>query len=107
MSKGNVKATPTEPLGVGYNNWAFQYILREQYDRLKARLLNLVESGSRSDEQCKALKGLVKDFTNQAYYDSLRNMENYLRYFKVIAEGEGQSDYPRLENNSINDFLVQ
>ena len=70
-------------------------------------MLNLVESASRSDEQCKALKGLVKDFSNTAYYECLDRMLDYLKYFKVIAEGENQSSFLPLENKSVDDFLVQ
>lgn len=100
-----VDSVPTVPTS-GYGNWAFQWMLQQEFNFLKARLLNLADSIARDDKQADAIKGLMKDFTNKAYYNSLREIENYARYFKIINEGEAQSNYPNLESESLKELQV-
>ncbi len=101
MSKSEVPATP-EALS-GYNNYAYEPILHQEFNVLKARMLNLVESVARDENHAKSIKGLVRDFVNQAYYGSLRNLRPYLEYFKVI---EDQTDGPpmSLEAGSLDEL---
>lgn len=98
-----VQANP-EP-SFGYNSGAYKWILHEEFNVLKARLLNLAESTSNSKEQTEAMKGLIKDFTNQCYYNSLHKMTSFLEFFNVIDGREGGND-PILEANSLKDVQV-
>ena len=92
-----------------YNNWAFQPILNQHFNRLRARLLNLAETSTRDKTQAEAMKGLVKDFVNTAYYDSIRDVEDFLRDKKVISEPEGQCGGPdaQLTAQSLKDVLYE
>ncbi len=92
-----------------YNNWAFQPILHQHFNRLRARLLNLAETSTRDKTQAEAMKGLVKDFVNTAYYDSIRDVEDFLRDKKVISEPEGQCGAPdaQLTAQSLKDILYE
>ena len=92
-----------------YNNWAFQPILNQHFNRLRARLLNLAETSTRDKTQAEAMKGLVKDFVNTAYYDSIRDVEDFLRDKKVISESEGQCGGPdaQLTAQSLKDVLYE
>lgn len=103
MSKVALQGNP-EPLS-GYNNRAYKWILHEEFNKLKARLLNLAESTATNEQQREAMKGLIKDFTNQCYYSSLHNMEDYLEFFKVIDGRECEPD-PVLEASSLKDILI-
>ncbi len=86
------------------NNWAFEPILHERFNILKARLFNLADSID--PQRSKAVKGLMRDFVNNAYYDSLRAMEDFLREKNVISRGEGQSRYMGLDAKSLDDIHV-
>jgi hypothetical protein len=86
------------------SNWAFEPILHERFNILKARLFNLADSID--PHRSKAVKGLMKDFVNAAYYDSLRAMEDFLREKNVISQGEGQSGYMGLNARSLDDIHV-
>jgi len=92
-----------------YNNWAFQPILNQHFNRLRARLLNLAETSTRDKQQAEAMKGLIKDFVNEAYYPACRDLESFLRDKKVISEGEGleQGSQDRLTAQSLKDILYE
>lgn len=90
---------------VGYNKRAYEWMLHEEFNKLKARLFNLAESSTATKEQSEAMKGLIKDFTNEAYYGSLDKMNHFLNFFKVLDEKEGGS-VPPLEASSSKDILV-
>ena len=60
-------------------------------------MLNLADSITSDPEQRKAIKGLMKDFCNDSYYPLLGEIEDFLRYFKVIPEGGGQQGYTDLD----------
>ena len=72
---------PADSKGVPsrYNNWAFQPILNQHFNRLRARLLNLAETSTRDKQQAEAMKGLVKDFVNEAYFAAIREIEDFCR----------------------------
>jgi len=92
-----------------YNNWAFQPILNQHFNRLRARLLNLAETSTRDRQQSEAMKGLIKDFVNEAYFPACREIEAFLRDKKVISEGEDQCGGPndRLTAKSLADILYE
>lgn len=98
------KSTPTDE--VGYNAWAFEPMLHQEFNVLKARLLNLADSIARDDKQADSIKGLMKDFVNDAYHKSLYSIKDYARFFKVIPEGSDQSNSMALQARSLNDILV-
>ena len=77
-----------------YNNWAFEHITNDKFNVLRARLLNLADSMGQDPGQRKAIKGLMKDFCNQAYYPLIGELKSYLKYFKVLGEGEDGSTTP-------------
>jgi hypothetical protein len=91
-----------------YNNWAFQPILNQHFNRLRARLLNLAETSTRDRQQSDAMKGLIKDFINTAFYDSMHEIEAFCRDKGIISEGEGQcGPQDRLTAQSLKDILYE
>ena len=99
------KTVSTDPF-VGYNEWAFEHMLNQQFNVLKARLLNLADSVARDDKQANSMKGLIKDFVNDSYYKSVRDIADYARHFKIIHPNMGQSTSP-LRAESMEDILVK
>lgn len=101
-------SAPPEPSS--YNNWAFQPILNQHFNRLRARLMNLAESSTRDKQQSEAMKGLMKDFVNEAYFPACRDIEHFLRDKGVISVGEGQcggGPNDRLTTKSLKDILYE
>lgn len=90
-----------EPNSVGYN---IELCLHERFNELKARLLNLVEAAVADTRQCNAVKGLVKDVVNQAYYGSLRMIDAELE-FRGLGDKRGQN-CSALNAKGLSDILV-
>lgn len=91
-----------------YNNWAFQPILNQHFNRLRARLLNLAETSTRDKQQAEAMKGLIKDFVNEAFFPCMREIEDFCREKGVISKGEGQcGPEDRLTAQSLKDILYE
>lgn len=92
-----------------YNNWAFENILHQHFNRLRARLLNLAETSTRDRQQSDAMKGLIKDFCNEAYFPARREMEGFLRDKDVIRFGDPElrEDRNRLNAQSLKDILYE
>lgn len=113
MSHDNIPATafsgtvtPNEP--AHYNNWAHEPILGEHFNKLRARLLNLAETSTRDKQQADAMKGLIKDFVNTAFYDSIHGIESFLRDKGIIQAGEGQCGSANyLRARSLADILYE
>lgn len=91
------------------NDWAFEPILHNHFNKLRARLMNLAEASTRDKQQSDAIKGLMKDFVNEAYYPALRDIEGFLREKGVIPEGINQCGNPAivLTAKSISDYLYE
>lgn len=108
MALGNNSVIPSTPLP-GYNNWAFEPILHQHFNRLRARLMNLAESSTRDRQQSDAMKGLMKDFVNEAYFPALRDMQSFLRDKGVISEREDHAvrSQSSLTAKSLNDVLYE
>jgi hypothetical protein len=85
-----------------YNDWAFQPILHQHFNRLRARLLNLAETSTRDKQQAEAMKGLIKDFINEAYYPSLGAIEDFCRDKGLIKPEDRSNEGP----TSQGDFLT-
>lgn len=75
----------------GYGKYYFSEVLKTQMRRYLARLLNLADANCNSLEQRTAMKGLIRDFSNDAYHKMHREMEEYLKDWKVLNRGEGGS----------------
>ncbi len=99
--------TADPPSVIQYNNWAFEPILQQQFNQLRARLLNLAESSTRDKSQAEAMKGLMKDFCNQAYYACRDQMEAFARDKGIIQKGEGQCQPPVRWAKSMSDILYE
>ena len=113
FSPADLSAVPPQPdVPSSYSNWAFRSILHQHFNRLRARLLNLAETSTRDRQQSEAMKGLMKDFVNEAYYPTCHEIEGFLRDKGVIPRGEGQSVDPlpgthHLTARSMNDILYE
>lgn len=81
-------------------------VLHQYMNQLKARILNLAEVAAPETRQCNALKGLMKDAINQAYYGALRELTDVLRERGHIEPGTGHSPIMGLKANSLADVLV-
>lgn len=91
-----------------YSRWAFQVILNQHFNKLRARLLNLAETSTRDKQQANAMKGLIKDFVNEAFYPCMREMEGFLRDYKVIDPLDGQCGATdHLSAQSLDDILYE
>lgn len=77
----------TEPQNI-YNKFAWEIIVKEKMEVLRARLLNLIDGISGDREQRKALKGLVKDFCNQAYFPLKKELCDFMIDLKVLEKDE-------------------
>jgi hypothetical protein len=98
---------PESPTSHQYNRHAYEPIIHEQYNRLKARLMNLAESTLPAGAQCSAAKGLMKDFLNQAYFETLHNIEPYLTEYGVLdGTDEVRPIYSGLTARNLSDILV-
>lgn len=69
-----------------YNNMAWKNMVQSSIGVLRARMLNLADTSISDKEQRAALKGLMKDFFNQAYYPLLRELESFLVDYNVLPE---------------------
>lgn len=93
-----------------YNNWAFENILHQHFNRLRARLLNLAEASTRDRQQSDAMKGLIKDFINEAFFPARKEIEFFLRDKDVIRPDEPELRHEantRLNAQSLKDILYE
>ncbi len=90
------------PSSLKYN---LEIILNQHINRLKARLLNIAETVAPETRQCNAVKGLIKDVVNQAYYDSVREIHQELDC-RDIEKGMEHCPISPLRANSLADILV-
>lgn len=65
---------------VGINGSIFEYgsIVSVQFNQLKAKLFNLVEASITDKEQREAVKGLVKQFCNQNYSNTVKDLDGWI-----------------------------
>lgn len=81
------------------------YVLHENMNRLKARMLNLAEAVATETRQCNAVKGLMKDALNQAYYDSVHAIRREVELSQDSRSAECLP-IPALQANSLADILL-
>jgi len=58
--------------------WEFETIISTEFNRLKAKLFNLAETTIKEETQLKAFKGLVKDFCNEEYIQTILQMRTFM-----------------------------
>lgn len=80
-------------------HYEYHGITSAQYNQLKAKLFNLIESVSTDKIQQEALKGLVKGFCNIAYTQTIEDLDSWMRNmgFDVEFYAYGSNS---LENNT-------
>lgn len=54
--------------------WAIESTVSDSFNRVKAKLYNLVEASALNAEQSKATKGLIKGFLNDEYRTCVENL---------------------------------
>ena len=64
--------------------------LSDNFNQLKGKLYNLIESSIPDNKQQNAVKGLVKDFCNDVYYDTSQGIDSHLRHMGFHEPGEGR-----------------
>lgn len=98
-----VNSIPPSAIGLKYSA---EIILNENMNRLKARMLNIAEAVCGSDtRQCNAVKGLMKDALNQAYFDSVRAIGRDIEA-RGLHDGCEHAPISTLRANSLDDILV-
>lgn len=83
-----------------------EVLLHEDFNQLKARMMNLAECAVGDTRQCNALKGLMKDALNQAYFGSLRRVKRMLEDRGVTDGCHSDGPTRGLSANSLSDILV-
>jgi hypothetical protein len=64
--------------GSGYGDEAFYGIIKHQYQKLRARLMNLAETLKDDLESRKALKGIFHDYLDQAHYNTQEEIQKFM-----------------------------
>lgn len=80
----------------------YEDIVSCQFNQLKGKLFNLIESSITEEKQREAMKGLVKDFCNEKYKNTLTDLEGWIKRlgfnFNNIPQGGCIS--PKEEDNN-------
>lgn len=74
--------------------WSLENDVSTGFNRLKAKIYNLIEATITEEQQQKAIKGLIKGFANDEYNICIENMRYSARCANLIPENEGQSIIP-------------
>jgi len=102
-SQVNVNVMSKEEIGLKSDYWTLERSVSTGFNRLKGKLYNLIEATITDKQQCEAIKGLIKGFSNDEYALTLENMRYDARGAKFIPEDVGQTIPPLtaepLENN--------
>jgi hypothetical protein len=72
---------------------------------MRGKLLNVADATAQSDDQRRALKGLIKDFTRDCYEESVAEFTYYLTQMKILPEGPAEP-MPSLEFEANNNPRV-
>lgn len=92
-------ALPNNGPSTGYNTQAYIHIVREKFGILRARLFNLADTSSVSKEQAEAMKGLIKDFSNDAYYKIVHDLTHFLSSLKIIDDQCSSGPMPMIDED--------
>ena len=74
--------------------WIIESDVSNGFNRLKAKIFNLIEATITDEKQAQALKGLVKGFSNDEYKIVIDNMRFDARNSGYIPEGVESSIPP-------------
>lgn len=66
--------------------WTLEYDVSNSFNRLKAKIYNLIEASIPDKTQQAALKGLVKGFANDEYGVCIDNMRYDAKQAKYLTE---------------------
>jgi hypothetical protein len=89
MSKVTETNFPKAMGNVEYNQyWALENEVASGFNRLKAKLFNLIEATISEEVQQKAVKGLIKGFSNDEYKICIENMRYSARIAGYIEKEE-------------------
>jgi len=89
--------------GIDYD---IEIIIRQQFNHLKARMMNLAECSCVDTRQCNALKGLMKDALNQAYYGALDKVNTELKSRGISDPSVERGPMPSLDAKGLSDIFV-
>jgi hypothetical protein len=81
------------------NIYEFYDIVGAQYNQLKGKLYNMIESVGLTDKQERAVKGLIKDFCNAKYKYTVQDLEGW-----VNRMGFDIGQYGMMESNPLVDM---
>jgi hypothetical protein len=76
MSK--VSKVEVGSVGESTNKHDYYWIVKHQYQKLRARLMNLAEATEKDAEARKALKGIIHDYIDQAHYSTQDELDRHL-----------------------------
>lgn len=68
--------------------WQLEIVVSTSFNRLKGKILNLIEASIPDKVQQEALKGLIKGFANDEYRNCQTDMQYYATLMKLIEKGE-------------------
>lgn len=80
----------------GYCDEAYYGIIKHQYQKLRARLMNMAETLKDDLEARKALKGIFHDYLDQAHYDTQEEIRNFMKA-KGYVDSETDTPTPVLK----------
>ena len=106
----NIAGSPELPITLDYPQsdirYSIQSTLNDKFNELKARLMNLAEASVPDTRQCNALKGLMKDVLNQAYFGSVREIRTTLENRGLDDDRHTDGPIPGLHAKGLSDLLV-
>lgn len=65
----------------------YQHLVTHHFNRLRARLYNLAETNG-NETQSKAMKGLIRDFTDDAHATLTDELDNWAIGMSIINESD-------------------
>jgi len=74
--------------------WSLEGDVSNGFNRLKAKIYNLIEATIIEKKQQEAIIGLIKGFANDEYRNCIENMRYSAKCANLIPENEGQSIIP-------------
>lgn len=84
----NVMSKHEELIGGKASYWDLEAVVSNSFNRLKAKVYNLIEASVIVKAQQDAMKGLIRGFANDEFRNCLGDLRYYARLAKFLAEGE-------------------
>lgn len=76
-------------------------VVSNSFNRLKGKMLNLVEAIITDNQQCDAVKGLIKGFANDEYANCANDMRWIARDIELLSKDESE-DFPQMSANPLD-----